>query len=174
MDICSASQCSNMNCVLRHPIQCKYFSNYGRCKFEERCAYLHSYQTAVDDNKIKELEKEIDIVKSKISETEILLFKLESFENRIKSLEEKNAESISEIKNILEKNGIKLQDLDQNFYILVHSVDDLEKSSKYLKHQFQILSDQSQNVNCNLCGQGFSNEQTLRNHIQKNHATFKT
>ena len=131
----------------------------------------------MNDVEIKDLENKIGNVQTKINEIDTILSKLEKFENRIKSLEvriKKNEESISETKKSLENDSTKLQDLDQNFYILLHAVDDLEKASKYLQHQFQILSDKIPNFKCDLCDQGFTNKQTLTNHIQRNHLTFKT
>jgi aspartate carbamoyltransferase regulatory subunit len=53
------------------------------------------------------------------------------------------------------------------------SVDDLERTTKYLEHHFKMLSEQSQNFKCNLCGQLFQTEQTVNEHIRRHHGTKK-
>ena len=185
------SMCNNMACLLRHPKVCKYFTNFRRCKFGESCAYLHGHDTQTEDKNISELEHELENVKAKISEIDAILLKLEQIESRISSMEESNLRNreeidelkknlnqktfdIEEVKKILDQKSSKHDELAQNFYILMHSVDDLEKSSAQLKHHLNHLSKQIQTFQCNLCGQAFQNEQTLRNHFQRNHGASKT
>ena len=191
MDICPTSMCNNMSCLLRHPKVCKFFTNFRRCKFGESCAYLHGPDNQPGDVRINELEQELQIVKTKISEIETILLKLENIEDRIKSVEAsntKNCESIEDVKKTLDQKAsqfeemkttsdqknYKLDDLALNFSILMNAVDDLEKSSAQNKHHLNHLSEQLQNFQCHLCGQTYPSQQTLRNHIQRNHGTGKT
>ena len=65
----------------------------------------------------------------------------------------------------------QLKELEQNFYILMNSVDDLEKASAYLRNNLEILREKFE---CNLCGQTFADQLNLRNHFRTQHETFKT
>ena len=191
IDICPNTMCSSMSCILRHPKVCKYFTNFRRCKFEESCAYLHGPDNQMDEKNISELKQEIENVKAKIEEIDTIISKLDHIETRISSVEEsnlKNSEEIKEVKNkldqktteleevkkILEQKSSQHDELAQNFYILMNAVDDLEKSSAQFKHHLNHISQQIQTFHCNLCGQAFKNEQTLKNHIQRNHGASKT
>ena len=117
--------------------------------------------------------------------------KLENIEDRIKSVEAsntKNCESIEDVKKTLDQKAsqieemkttsdqknYKLDDLALNFSILMNAIDDLDKSSAQNKHHLNHLSEQLQNFQCHLCGQTYPSQQTLRNHIQRNHGTGKT
>ena len=86
-----------------------------------------------------------------------------------KTLDEKTSQ-IEAVQKALEEKTSQLDDLALNFNILISSVDDLEKSSAHFNHQLN----QIQMFRCNLCGQAFPNELTLRNHIQRNHGHSKT
>ena len=67
MEICSNTQCSMVTCIYRHPRVCRYFSNFGRCKFSDSCSYLHEI-----DDKISELRseqgKEIEKLRQEVEE----------------------------------------------------------------------------------------------------------
>ena len=57
-EICSASDCSRMECEKRHPRICRYFNLYGTCKFGLKCCYLHqSHVSSEIENLKKEIEK---------------------------------------------------------------------------------------------------------------------
>ena len=74
MDICQNTECDRTTCINRHPIMCKYFFNYGKCKFGSLCAYSHgcSLNTENIDKKISDLKdaqvKEIAKLNKEISE----------------------------------------------------------------------------------------------------------
>ena len=65
-------------------------------------------------------------------------------------------------------------ELSENFNILLGSVDDLERTTKFLEHHLKVLIEQSQKFKCNLCGQIFQTEQTLNEHSRRNHRTPKS
>ena len=60
----------------------------------------------------------------------------------------------------------RIQENGNNIYILIHAVDDLEKSVKSLELMMERL--QSKFV-CNYCGKVFSNESIRSNHVQLGH-----
>ena len=51
-ELCDESACDISNCRLRHPYTCKFYKEYGRCKFDP-CAYKHIDNISVEDLKIK-------------------------------------------------------------------------------------------------------------------------
>ena len=163
-----------------------YFFNSGRCKFNDQCAYLHYQPKNIVDVEISELESKIKEMGTKIKQIEILQLRLDQQDTQLKAFdsdnkkvkeyiltENKKQQSFSENETKLENLVQKFQELSENFYILLGSVDDLERTTKYLEHHFKMLSEQSQNFKCNLCGQLFQTEQTVNEHIRRHHGTKK-
>ena len=67
----------------------------------------------------------------------------------------------------------RLRELETNFYILMNAVDDVERSTKVLSHNFSILEEELR-PKCNICEQNFSSKSTFANHIRKQHGNLKT
>ena len=139
------------------------------------------------DVEISELESKIKEMESKIQEIEILQLRLDQHETQLKLLDSDNQKQNEHVLNENEKqqsssdNETKLEDLaekvkelSENFYILLGSVDDLERTTTFLEHHLEKLSVQPQNLKCNLCGQMFQTEQTMNEHIRRHHRTPKT
>ena len=63
--ICVKKNCSVFDCEMRHPVVCKHFLNFKKCKFTD-CAYKHSKGSDTDDMamKIKNGEDKITEVKN--------------------------------------------------------------------------------------------------------------
>ena len=60
----------------------------------------------------------------------------------------------------------RVQELGDNYYILIHAVDDLEKTVKSM----QILLRQHRpSFNSSYCGKRFTNDSLLRNHLLNDH-----
>ena len=62
--------CSDRMCRKHHPHKCKYFLNFGYCKFEASCAYLHPVADVVEltllKHELKCLKTEIEMIKNKL------------------------------------------------------------------------------------------------------------
>ena len=56
--ICPNIQCTKTSCLYRHPRVCRYFSNSGKCKFSDSCAYLHKNNNITLEKEISEQKKE--------------------------------------------------------------------------------------------------------------------
>ena len=58
--ICVNDKCSVFECEKRHPVVCKYYINFKKCKFSN-CAYSHDIKTDVNENddRIKKMEKKL-------------------------------------------------------------------------------------------------------------------
>ena len=171
MDTCQNTQCINSTCLLRHPRMCKYYLNFGRCKFGTTCAYLHESGNKVEDHQISELKSELEKIKTKIKNVELLQLKLDKLENQLKAAEEAKISIEVESKSKTLHAEDRLKELEQNFYILMNSVDDLEKTSAYLRNNLEILKEQFEKFKCNLCGQTFADQPNLRNHFRTQHET---
>ena len=83
------------------------------------------------DSKLKILEKELNV-------------KVENIGTQMMQKTESNFHNIDK----LEK---KVNEVDENNFILVHAVDDIERASKYLKYQFENIVNQFQNYPCSVC-----------------------
>ena len=57
-EICPNIQCTKTSCLYRHPRVCRYFSNSGKCKFSDSCAYLHKNNNKTLEKEISEQKKE--------------------------------------------------------------------------------------------------------------------
>ena len=57
-EICPNIQCTKTSCLYRHPRVCRYFSNSGKCKFSDSCAYLHTNNNITLEKEISEQKKE--------------------------------------------------------------------------------------------------------------------
>ena len=61
--ICAKENCEIFNCEQRHPKLCRYFKNYGRCKFYP-CAFRLVSQISNDSNDgIKDIKDILIVLK---------------------------------------------------------------------------------------------------------------
>ena len=75
------------NCKSRHPRQYKFFLLSGKCKFGEKCAYLHisgKDKNKEVENQIKLLITDVETLKKKNFELEQIILKLDSTVNELK------------------------------------------------------------------------------------------
>ena len=80
--LCNMDNCDVRNCSLRHPKTCRYFRNYGRCKYSP-CSYSHDgipSKEAMDEKcaEIEDLRKVIQNNVKAISNLEERILLLES------------------------------------------------------------------------------------------------
>ena len=67
MEICNNMQCSMVTCTYRHPRVCRYFINFGRCKFADSCSYLHKIDDKVSELRSEQV-KEIEQLRQEVEE----------------------------------------------------------------------------------------------------------
>ena len=93
MEICTNTQCSMVTCVYSHPRLCRYFNNFGRCKFEESCAYLHKKDDSLSDfrkdqeKEIKKLRNEVEELNKQVIELRSILKKISNSQNLTNTLD---------------------------------------------------------------------------------------
>ena len=88
MEICTNTQCNMVNCVYRHPRVCRYFTNIGRCKFDESCAYLHKSDLITSEfrreheEEIQKLRQEVGDLQKQVNELRNYLDQFENIPNQ--------------------------------------------------------------------------------------------
>ena len=101
-EICSSNTCNITECRKRHPKFCKYFRNYGRCKFNP-CAFKH--QILVGSN--KGLEEKIifleNAVHEKNKQIEDLNLEIARLETKVNDIETKSEEKVETFEKKIEK-----------------------------------------------------------------------
>ena len=134
-DICLNKSCNSSKiCLLRHPRMCKFYFNYGRCKFGSDCAYLHNHFMEDQSSDISLLQRDLVNVKNQIKKLEEICTKLDELERRVYS----SSEIIPVSEQPIE---FRVHELEQNLYILPHSIDDLESSTKDLDRGLENLKE---------------------------------
>ena len=104
---CSTKNCEVQRCSLRHPKTCRYYRDYGNCKFGEWCFFNHIIPVSKE---MGEIQKTFDS-------------KLEIFENNLKTLKECIAEKDLHILQFKEQ----VLGLETKIDELVEKVSNLEK-----------------------------------------------
>ena len=89
-------------------------------------------------------------------------------EKRIIEKESYNFKATNDEKNV--ETEEKLKDLGTNFYILMHSVDDLERTTNFLTNSLDNLKEEI-SVRCDYCEDIFLSESNIRTHIVNKHGT---
>ena len=99
-NVCQIDACDGTSCNMRHPVLCRYFSLFGRCKFSP-CSYRHE---VLENKKIRDLEakverEEINLKKLELSiETKTKLLK--DLEIKVVNIESKTSLICEEISNL--------------------------------------------------------------------------
>ena len=107
LEICSNQKCEILRCSLRHPKICRYFRDFGMCKFGEWCLFRHELK----------VNKEIEDVKRALE------LKVETCENDFRTLQtclgqkdlliSKLEERLQYFEKTLKLHSDKINDLDE-------------------------------------------------------------
>ena len=166
MELCHKDKCDRITCLNRHPIVCKYYDNYGRCKFGDFCAYAHrnSFKAKDIDDKISEVKKaqEQEIVKLK---HEILLLKTQvddlrkAVENKSKLLNEKSRQFIPSSNDHINPSIISLKTIPAN----IHQVEHIPQLDGNHEEE-ECKQVPGSTFQCETCHTKFSNEEEWKLH----------
>ena len=150
-ELCEDSSCDILSCDYRHPQVCKFYRDFGRCKYSEYCFYAHVDKEDISEisrsltNKINDLENKVNGKENDIIE----------LSEKIKFLEMKEAEQKNEIYDLIEKLNQKVESLlkniekekDVKFENLAIKIDTLEKQvEETIKHNFKEMSKKMENL----------------------------
>ena len=91
-ELCQEKNCEIRKCSLRHPKLCRFYLQYGRCKFDP-CSFKHElpprYLKAIEDvteKILKEKDNEVETLQSLLKANAL---KLTDIEEKFAKLEEK-------------------------------------------------------------------------------------
>ena len=174
--ICVTKKCSVFDCDKRHPVVCKYFMNFRRCKYPN-CAFKHENVNEVNDSddKIKMIESKLNGMlsaeKNKNIEKKLEAFennyesKIEALENQLKQMnkavEERDA-LVSSFRKLFEEINIKLEKQHEENKVLKEKLKSLDTTSNKLEVKFQ----------CNLCEFKGNTQQGLKVHMKRKHTKY--
>ena len=78
-----------MACDMRHPIRCRYFTLFGRCKFNP-CSYRHE---VIENHMIKNVKARVDAEEKKLLDLECIVEEkakaIKVLEGKFKEMESK-------------------------------------------------------------------------------------
>ena len=155
-ETCENNDCNISTCNRRHPLPCKYFSVYQRCKFGEFCIYKHVVAPRnveeIDSikKKVNALESHIESLNSKFSE---LLKKvstvIESSENTLDTVTRNETifGDVQELVRVTDIHKCKLDVFNEEFFAYSKVVDALEGKVSQLQINVNQILHPSLNLN---------------------------
>ena len=183
-EICEDESCETSNCFKRHPVKCKYFEIYNRCKFGSFCLFSHKTTDVKSLDEVEELkvrnatlEKHVDKLENEIK---VCNARLENLEEKIRHLENK-VESVSETMRVVCEVTIK-KAIENVTDMIFKQQDTTERKQKecfdLLSQQLAILIPQSQPPSANPSKQpnpcpGQQPHASSHTTQPSSHATFK-
>ena len=103
-EICENSACDWSNCMQRHPMKCKYYTEFMICKFSP-CAFKHvkndeitDVDNEVCDDRFLEVERKIDNLEKQLSDKNDVIDGLVKKVNDLENVIGKNLNVIDELK----------------------------------------------------------------------------
>ena len=163
---CQNVQCSVRDCSFRHPRECRYFRDYGNCKFGEFCKFNHKAFRNENNIEIDEIKKKLEELKSQIdAKNKEINHKNSEIESMSKKVEHKIA-SIEEKMNVMEKN---LNELRKENNVLKNMIASKEKESEENVDLEENFSKMENNLDCNKCDFIGKTESGLKVHKTAKH-----
>ena len=127
--LCDTDNCDISSCDKRHPRICRYYLNYGRCKFDP-CSYSHAVNN-VDNEKVAKIHDYIADVKRDVYELEgLVMSNSEKVNQMVLKLEKLSTDMYVEIDGLKEKyelHQLKLNVSEEEFHNYSQVVDIVEK-----------------------------------------------
>ena len=185
--VCVTENCGVFDCDKRHPVDCKYYRNFRRCKFDN-CSYNHgNYEGNGTEEKIKMLETMLkenndnkkNIVKQleafektndeKVKAVEIQLTKMNKIDKekkaKIADLESKLVELENKFKDLATKKEVeqKINNLETLVSKQQKAYEKIEKLDKLVKDNEKV------NIKCPKCDFTTVSDKGLKTHIKKMH-----
>ena len=127
--ICDTVNCNIALCDKRHPKICRYFLNYGRCKFNP-CSYSHILND-MENEKVAKIQDCIADLKSEIYELKCMITSnSEKLNQMVVQFEKTSMDMTKEIDYLKEKSDLHQLKLDvsqEEFHTYSQVVDTIEK-----------------------------------------------
>ena len=179
------NSCDNLNCVRRHPKECKYYRKYKRCKFDP-CRYLHKENNIDEilkakeniDLKIKKIEDKIAEINDKIVTFEnsyaerhqqIIDNSIHIFENKLEIFET----NLNSFEKLISEKDNYIKSLEATIFRIEEENKDQGQKIETLIHEMKILSEASSRpttlFKCRNCDFETTSEKGLKQHNSKKH-----
>ena len=153
--ICENVSCEISVCRSRHPKTCKWYREFGKCKFDP-CAFKH-----VENNSVEKLTEENREILYKLSVVEKALKALQEEENEVTESIKKatNEETIKDFKEklsyqngVLESFGNKLKEMKEAVEEKDALINNLVEKVKHLEERQECLIEEAkEKFSCNEC-----------------------
>ena len=157
-EICDKTSCDILTCVSRHPKICKFYREYGKCKFDP-CAFLHIDQNdTIDELKqknedileqLKNLDDMIKVIDEKLTANDSLHLKLQQLENKL--------ERFQSMEQTIYKKDCMIDDLNKKVNLIETNLEEKDKKIEELFGKFRLIEEKQDNLdlcrhNCQTSG----------------------
>ena len=183
--ICSSDTCNISECTRRHPKSCKYYRNYGRCKFSP-CAFKHQNQIGINEgfedmkgkiifleNSVQEKNKQIEVLNSEILRLQTKVSEIETkSEEKVESFEQKVEKRFEALEKVMELFAKDLNVFTEHVNDLaVELHDDIGNMTKEKeeKSMDQTFKNPFLKLKCDLCEFEAKSERGLKTHKNRKH-----
>ena len=95
--VCVVKKCTVIDCDKRHPVTCKYYRNFKRCKYLY-CAYKHEKESDVNEN-----DERIEMIEVKLKSLEATN-KLTNIDTLAKEIDKKVENEMKILRKVIEEN----------------------------------------------------------------------
>ena len=146
-ETCEDIECDLNACNKRHPLTCKYFIEFQRCKFGEYCCFKHEKVTIRNNEENDKLKKKIEQLETAITSLGMLYSdlkkKFEEIDANESSDTDVEAEVVSlsgDVKELMDKTDIhqlKLDVFNEEFFAYSKIVDDLQSKVFNIEKNFE-------------------------------------
>ena len=133
-DLCVDSACDLSICMKRHPVECRYFRNYKRCKFS-LCKFSHEIN---DDEKLKELNEKVDRIEDVLKDKTEIELKIKEIDEKLKELDKletsviKKTEALENVIPIVEN---RFEQFESNLSIMKKAFSEKDLNIKRLEER---------------------------------------
>ena len=148
-DVCENPECDAISCNRRHPRPCRFYQTYGRCKFEP-CSYKHIEPKEIIlikqlQSSLKEKSTEVEVVRNTLTDQTEHFKCLESELNETKKIVASIQAQIAAPSNLSHQDHTReiekrIKEVEDTNYVLLHSIDDLEREVKVLQSKLSRLT----------------------------------
>ena len=127
--VCVVKKCTVLDCDKRHPVTCKYYRNFKRCKYLY-CAYKHEKESDVNEN-----DERIEMIEVTLKNVEATN-KLTNIDILAKEIDKKVENEMKILRKVIEEKDLELSNLSKK----------LDISENKSKKKFEILKVKNKTV----------------------------
>ena len=134
-EVCQVQSCDIKECDKRHPRICRYWHDYGRCKFSEYCAYLHEPTRCGSMRNVQE-----DCVKKLVATVDTLENQCQAYQSKVDILETQVEDMKLNFTVYMQKHNTGTDTADGTIESLVETVDLHKLKFEVFNEEFHAYS----------------------------------